>query len=258
MTRPGPVCDRLRVTPAAVPSGHTYLDFNAPLSDGRARDLIATLAPLDGARVVDLGCGWAELLLRLLDTEPGARGTGVDNDPEGIERATANAADRGLADRVHLVEADVTAWSAGEPADAVINIGASHAWGDSAAALTALYPHVRPGGLLLFGDAVWDRPPTPELVADFGDLLSVAGLVDTALARGYRLISLSVAGLDEWDSFESRFCAGRERWLLAHPDAPDAAEHRARVDEHRDLWLHGYRGVLGFAYLTLARAPHAP
>jgi hypothetical protein len=66
-------------------------------------------------------------------------------------------------------------------------------------------------------------------------------------------LSVSVANSDEWDSFETRFCAGRERWLLEHPDAPDAAEVRAAVDNHRNGWLHGYRGVLGFAYLTLVR-----
>jgi hypothetical protein len=90
------------------------------------------------------------------------------------------------------------------------------------------------------------------LEAGSDEFPSLAGLVDLALHSGFRLLSLSVANADEWDSFESRWCAGRERWLLEHPDAPDAAEVRALVDEHRTGWLHGYRGFLGFAYLTLA------
>ena len=32
---------------------------------------------------------------------------------------------------------------------------------------------------------------------------------------------------------------------------PSADELRAQADAHRQGWLHGYRGVLGFAYLTL-------
>jgi SAM-dependent methyltransferase len=43
-----------------------------------------------------------------------------------------------------------------------------------------------------------------------------------------------------------------EQWLLSHPDSPDAARVRAVADDHRRGWLHGYRGTLGFAYLTLA------
>jgi hypothetical protein len=43
--------------------------------------------------------------------------------------------------------------------------------------------------------------------------------------------------------------------LLQHPDAPDVDKVRAAVDTHRNNWLRGYRGVLGFAYLMLVRSP---
>lgn len=55
-----------------IPPLYRALDFNSPLSDERADRLIRTLAPLAGLRVVDLGCGWAELLLRALAAEPAA------------------------------------------------------------------------------------------------------------------------------------------------------------------------------------------
>jgi SAM-dependent methyltransferase len=237
------------------PSGHTYLDVNAPLSDARMAALIETLRPLDGATVLDLGCGWAELLLRLLAAEPSARGLGVDTDEDALARGRANAATRGLADRVRLENRDVHAVS--EPADAVLAIGAGHAWGGSAGAVQAVRALTRPGGRVLLGEAVWDRPPTPAalraLDAEPGDFGTVAELADLAMASGLRLLALSVATLDEWDDFESRYCAGRERWLLAHPGHPDADRVRQAVDDHRRGWLHGYRGILGFAYLTLAR-----
>ncbi|WP_268996913.1 hypothetical protein [Saccharothrix luteola] len=38
-------------------NGHALLDFNTPLSDTKAYDLITTLQPLSGATVVDYGCG---------------------------------------------------------------------------------------------------------------------------------------------------------------------------------------------------------
>jgi hypothetical protein len=234
-------------------NGHAYLDFNTPLSDTKAYDLITTLGPLAGATVVDYGCGWAELLLRAVQHEPTARGLGVDSDEYAITRGRANAESRGLAAHVRLDLADVTAWS-DEPADVAISIGASHAWGGTKDTLVAMRDRIRPGGTLLLGDAFWERPPSPRSLDVIGEGFgTLAELVDLAMTCGYRLLSLATATLDEWDSFESRWCAGRERWLLANPDHPDAAETRRVVDDHRDGWLKGYRGELGFAYLTLAR-----
>ena len=240
---------------APAPSGHTYLDFNSPMSDDRASQLIATLGPLDGARVLDLGCGWAELLLRLLAGAPTARGLGIDEDGEAVERGATNAVARGLGDRADLVAGDLTAY-AGEPVDVVLASGVSHAWGGAAAMLDAIGDRLKPGGRVLIGDGIWERPPTARaltlLEATEDDFPTLAGLVDLALERGYRLLSLAVANADEWDSFESRWCLGREQWLLDHPDAPQAAQARDVVDRHREAWL-AYRGILGFAYLTLVK-----
>lgn len=79
---------------------HEDLTFHGPLSTSRAGQLINSLGRLAGQHVVDLGCGWAELLLRALATEPTATGEGADQDAGAIEYGRANAQARGLADRV--------------------------------------------------------------------------------------------------------------------------------------------------------------
>jgi SAM-dependent methyltransferase len=233
---------------------YVELEFNAPLSGAHVRELTASLQPLASASIVDLGCGWAELLLRVLDDEPTARGVGVDSDPTAIARAQRNAEDRGLRDRVRLECADATEWSG--PTDVAIVIGASHAWGGTRATLNAIHPLLRPGGRFLLGEGIWEQPPTPAalaaLDAEPGDFTTLARLVDLCLECGYRLLALSTATINEWDAFETRYCAGRERWLLQNPNAPNADDVRTEIDTHREGWLHGYRGILGFAYLTLA------
>ncbi|MDQ1383845.1 MAG: hypothetical protein QOG65_1224 [Actinomycetota bacterium] len=238
-------------------SRYSELEFNAPLDRAHAQRLVASLRPLTGASIVDLGCGWAELLLRVLEDEPTTRGVGVDRDAPSIARARLNAEARGVHDRVRLVCEDAAAWS--DEADVAIVIGSSHAWGGTQATLQGARPLLRPGGRLLLGEGFWERPPTPDALAALGarvdEFATLAGLVDLCLAQGYRLVALSTASLAEWDDFESRYCAGRERWLLRYPDAPQAARVRAEVDAHRSGWLHGYRGVLGFAYLTLVAPP---
>lgn len=134
--------------PPAAGNG-TALTYNSPLSDERAARLvrqIATSAPTD---LLDVGCGWAELLLSLLDVVPDARGRGLDIHAPDIERARAAAQQRGLSGRVQLEaeEADDTL----TPRDAVLNIGAFQAFGDIPTALARLRSLVRPGGRLLFG-----------------------------------------------------------------------------------------------------------
>ena len=182
------------------------LEFNAPLSSAHARDLLATLQPLTGASIVDLGCGWAEFLLRVLEAEPTARGVGVDRDAALIVRARSNAETRGVGDRVRLECADAAGWSG--RADVAIVIGASHAWGGTRATLEAVRPLLEESGLLLLGEGIWEQPPTPEALAALDaqpdDFTTVDGLVDLCLEHGYRIVAWSTATLDEWDDFESR------------------------------------------------------
>ena len=50
---------------------HAGLTFNAPLSEERASALVSALPISPGHHVLDLGCGWGELLLRILAAHPG-------------------------------------------------------------------------------------------------------------------------------------------------------------------------------------------
>lgn len=246
-------CGGSIVSSVPGPSGHTYRTFNSPMSDVRAAKLIADLEVAPRDHVLDLGCGCGELLLRAAESEPTCRATGIDADPEAVERGRQNASDRQLDYRVTFEVGDISAYEAA--ADVVIASGVSHAWGGTQLMLAGLKQSVRPGGRVLIGDGIWRRPPTDAalqaLEATAHDFLSLAAMVDVAIASGYRALSVAEANDDEWDDFESRWCSGYERWLLANADHPEAPAARVRVDDHRNRWLNGYRGVLGFAYLTL-------
>lgn len=246
-------------TPAIAPL-HEDLTFHGPLSEERAARLIQSLLPLDRAHVLDAGCGWAELLLRLLAAEPTATGTGLDLDAAAIAHGQANAVERGLASRVTLRVADVARFEPDSPFDAVIVNGASQVWGGdplqhTANALTAVRKLLRPGGKLLLGEGFWEREPTAEQLAAMpvprAQYGSLADLVDLAHTHGYRLLGVEQASLDEWDVFENGHGLAWERWLRANPDSPHADEIRAKADTHRTYRLRGWRGTLGLAYLTL-------
>jgi SAM-dependent methyltransferase len=233
---------------------HDLLTFKAPLSDAHAAAIIARLGPLGGAQVLDLGCGHGELLRRVVAADPAAYGTGIDVDESALAFARTTAAERGLAGRVRFDGGDAAVSEA--TGDVVLCVGARHAWPSARDALAALRDRLRPGGRLLFADGFWAAPPTKAQLDGLGaapdELGSLPDLVDTAVGLGYRLLDLSVGGEQEWDAFESGWCAGLETWLLRHPGHPAATEVRRAADAHRDGWLRGYRGALGFAYLVLA------
>ncbi|HLX51670.1 MAG TPA: class I SAM-dependent methyltransferase, partial [Streptosporangiaceae bacterium] len=102
--------------------------WNAPLSVEHAGLLMDRLELGPGLRVADIGSGWGELLLRVVERGGReVRGIGVDTDVRALARGREAARQRGLAERVEFVEADVASWR--EMADRVLCVGASHAFG---------------------------------------------------------------------------------------------------------------------------------
>ncbi|MGA4842341.1 SAM-dependent methyltransferase [Streptomyces sp. G45] len=247
----------------------TRLTFHGPLSQARAdriaaRAAEALLRRTGGAgTVLDLGCGWGELTLRVLERAPGATGVGVDLNEADLERGRAAARERGLDGRVEFAAESATDTARG-PADVVLCLGSAQALRPAGAepphtaeALRALRRLVRPGGRVVLGEGFWERTPTAaELAAMWpgaraDEHLGLADLVDAAVAAGFRPLWVETASDEEWQEFESAYLADTEEWLAANAGHPEAEAVRERADGHRSAWLRGYRGVLGLAYLTL-------
>lgn len=234
-----------------------------PLSQDRAHRLISALAAGGPSSVLDIGCGWGELLLRVLEAVPDANGVGIDLDEQAIGRATEEATRRGLGSRASFGAGDATTFQG--TVDAVVCIGASQVWGppveanqplDYAAALAALRALVPDGGRVVYGEGVWSRPPTPAAIAPLAgrddEFVSLSELLDLTVGAGFMPLQVHEATQDEWDEFESGFSARYARWLALHGgDHPDADEVRDRARRQRAAYFDGYRGVLGMAYLCL-------
>ncbi len=84
------------MTDAELPPSLTRLTFHGPLSEARAARLVARLSSNDPRTVLDIGCGWGELMLRVLAAAPDATGLGLDTDEGDLARGLANARDRGV------------------------------------------------------------------------------------------------------------------------------------------------------------------
>lgn len=144
------------------------LMFMTPLSEERADQLVGFLTRDLHGTVLDIGCGWAELLLRAVAAAPDVRGIGVDTNEASIEHARQLVEERGLTDRVALTCGDGKD-QAPERADAVVCIGASQVWGppvednqplDYSSALAAIRATVPRGAHVVYGEGIWSSPPS--------------------------------------------------------------------------------------------------
>ncbi|MEU8826333.1 class I SAM-dependent methyltransferase [Streptomyces sp. NPDC048636] len=238
---------------------HTDHPIAAPLADATVERLLER-AVTDGARVLDLGCGRGEWLRRALELRPKAVAEGVDTDGAVLALGRAEARERGVADRLELHEADAAAFGAPHRFGTVLSVGAVHAFGGLLPTLAAARRHLAPGGQVLIGDGFWEREPgaaaLDALDAVPDDYADLAATVDRVVADGWTPVHGHVSTVQEWDDYEWSWTGSLERWALDHPDDPGAGAAHAAAAEHRDAWLKGYRGTLGF--LTLLLRPSTP
>ena len=234
---------------------HSEHPIASPLSDARVERLLDRTT--GGRRsVLDLGCGDGTWLLRALAREPGLTAVGVDNSDVGFEGTLAQAAAAGVVDRLTLVQGDVQEYVSRAPFDAVLSVGAAYAFGGLGPTLEAARGHLAGDGLLQLGDCFWPAPPTATVLDGLGGLsadeyLDLPGTVDLVTRHGWATVHGHVSTQEEWDDYEWAWTGAPARWAVENPDHPDAPEVLAMVEKHRDGWLRGYRGGLGFVTLIL-------
>jgi len=175
-------------------------------------------------------------------------------DPRALEEARTRAARRGLTERVTFEQADAAEWD-GEDVDAVLCIGATHAFGGLGPTLEAVRKHLRPGGRVLLGEGYWEGTPTQAaldaLGAAPGELPDLGGLVREIQQHGYEPGYAHLSSAEEWDDYEWSWTGALTGWALEEADQADRDAALALAREHRRQWLEGYRGRLGFATVVL-------
>jgi hypothetical protein len=69
------------------PGRLSQVTFHGPLSSARAAQLTERLTRNHPGTVLDIGCGWGELMLRILAAAPNATGVGIDLDDDDLNRS---------------------------------------------------------------------------------------------------------------------------------------------------------------------------
>lgn len=232
--------DATRATLMAA--GANAVEWNSPLGEDRAQELVGFVVSAEPATVLDLGCGRARLLHRIASADPSVRAIGVDTDAAVIAVARGEAAASDLSEHTELCVADAAGWT--EPVDAALCVGASHAFGDAKAMFVRLGELVD-SGVAVVGDGYWAGDPDEWCLDTFGPLpTSLDALADLARAAGWAIDDLDSSSTSEWDDFENAWIAG-----VRAQGTPAAEAFAAR----REAEYLRYRNVLGFTWLRLRR-----
>ncbi|POX60391.1 SAM-dependent methyltransferase [Streptomyces sp. Ru62] len=237
---------------------HADHPIAAPLDDDSVRRLLERGIPCGDERVLDLGCGGGEWLVRALTTYPQLRAEGVDVSVSSLTHARTTARTLGVHERLVLHHEDAVDFAAVHAFDLVLSVGATHAFGGLLATLTAARKHLAPGGRVLIGDGFWAGEPSPEAVEMLGDLADLPTTVDRVIADGWTPVYGHISTRDELDDYEWAWTGALASWALNHPDDPGSSQALAAATTHRDQWLRVYRDVFGFVCLILRRTSAEP
>lgn len=233
---------------------HADHPIKAPLGDDSVRELLRHTLPRGDERVLDLGCGPAEWLLRALTAHPGVRADGVDLDEGSLAEARERAEAAGVADRLTLHHTSAEDFTPPRAYDAVLSVGAAHVFGGLPRTLEAARAHLAPGGRVLIGDGYWASDPTPDAVELLGGFSDLPTTLDKVTSAGWTPVQAHLSTRHELDAYEWSWLGSAANWALDH-DAPEILD---LVTERRTEWLHAYRPSFGFACLVLRRTHEGP
>ncbi len=224
--------------------------FLSPLSGAKVDQVLSMLELRQGARVIDVGCGKGEMLVRLAERR-GASGVGLEPNADLLAEARTRAASR-------VPESDLAfhAVPAGDfdtlpdSFDAALCVGSTEAYGSYRDALRALAAMVRPHGRMLVGERFWRRRPHPDYLAATGtgadELLDHPRNVRAGEEAGLVPICTAVATEEEWDHYERLRARALEDYARQHPEDPEAETIWQQARRHAEAYEHWGRDTLGF------------
>ena len=230
------------------------LRWNAPVSESKIASQINALELKEGQRILDVGCGCGEVLLRICERFA-VHCMGFDSSAEHIDEAKRRAAFRTMIGQVEFCEANAQSHPVDpESLDVVMCLGASHAFGLGANAyqnaIKHMIPMVRPGGQLLISEAYAKQPISEGYKQFIGDSTSddMTHEENVRTGKSFGLIPFGAwtSNEDEWDEFEWTYQRIVERRASASDGDEELAEKLIRRREWMDGYLRWGRDTLGY------------
>lgn len=226
---------------------HTVMN---PSSGARLDELGDVLDLTASSRVLDVGCGHAELLIRW-HRRFGATGLGIDASPYAFERARRRVEEHVPDGSVEVRHGKGEEFTTDERYDVAVCLGASWIWGGFRGTLEALTGFAKPGAIVVSGEPFWKADPPPAyleiegLTAD--SFHTLGGCHAVARELGLRPVWMQVSSGADWDRYEMTQAMAVDHFVRANPDDPDLDALLAQRDLHDQAYLRWGRDVCGWA-----------
>jgi ubiquinone/menaquinone biosynthesis C-methylase UbiE len=232
---------------------HQNHTFSNPISEGKLMKMIQMISFQKEDKVIDIGSGKCELLIRLVENYH-VSATAIDLYEGAIDEAKKRARGRIPENSIEFVVEDAS--SALERCnedeyDVGICIGSTHALGGLESTLRMLKRVVKENGHILIGEGYWKQPPSPEYLealggADESELTTHAENIKTAEQLGLIPLWSYVSSEDDWDEYEWLYSKSVEDYCQSHIDDPDREAMLERIRSWRHTYLKWGRDTLGF------------
>ena len=241
---------------------HRDHDYCNPIAAAKIERLL-DLLPLDEtSRVLDLGCGRAELALRIIERF-GSTVVAVDHSSLMLDAARERAEWTGAlaqaAPRRHRHPR-----LPGRPGDVPPDRHAGrgrhrrrHGRHLQPAEGLDQGRRLRPGRRGLLAQQAASRLPRVARRRATAQYLDHRGNVQAGIDAGLIPMHAATASMDEWDEYEWKYCRSIERYAREQPDDPDVPAMLERIRRWRDAYLRWGRDTLGFARLPVLSAGRA-
>jgi SAM-dependent methyltransferase len=236
---------------------HRDHDYCNPLSAAKIERLLDLLPLESNSRVLDLGCGRAELALRIIERF-GASVIAIDHSSYMLDAARERAEWTGALGRLFLENIDISQYEADpETFHLTVMIGAGGLAGGLPGIYGKLRGWTRPGGYVLLGERYWHHKPPAAylgfLGAAEGQYLSHRDNVQAGIDAGLIPVHAATASPDEWDEYEWKYYRSIERYAREQHDDPEAPAMVERIRKWRDAYLRWGRDALGFGIYLFHR-----
>lgn len=211
----------------------------SPLVEADLERAVDLLKPLPNGKVLELGCGKAEILARIVEAT-GSTGTGVDL-PESLAAElsprAATLKDQGrleiqFKDALDFVKETTTRY------DILIVSGASQSLGGFEQLGRVVKRLLKPNGKLLLGELGWRESPFPAFLEAMkmreSDLPYTLRVPEQLVPHGLRSVFWSEISRSQFLQYEKALLENGANYARSRPKDPEAR----KVGEYSSSWFN--------------------